>query len=293
MSDLRVAKSFLQAHLPASLQKKIHWPSLQLQSEQYLDHSLNQTTTDVLFRVQFGDAQGFISILIEHQSTVDRWMPFRVLHYCLSILQRYLKSHPNMDLPLVVPIVFYSGQAPYHASMDIFTLFGEHESLARELFLKPFQLIDLCRLSDEELRNHTWASVMEIVQKHVRSAGFMAYFKTLAPVLRELLGQEAQDYIMSTLQYIWNTAELDNPQEFVNIIESQVANKIGEETMTLAEVCRRQGYEEARKETLTLVESRQFHTKQQIAKRLIERGLDLGFVSTVTDLTLEELALIK
>ena len=254
MSDLRVAKSFLQAHLSTPLQKIIRWDSLRLEPNQHVSHALKQSCTDVLYRAKMGDQDGFISILVEHQSTVDRLMSFRILRYCTDIMAQHLKSHPGANLPLVIPLVFYSGQAPYQASTDLFTLFGEHETLARSTFLKPFQLIDLCRISDDELRAHTWASVMEMVQKHARSKDFIRYCRALIPILREIFGQAAHDYLMSTLQYIWNTAELDNSKEFVKMIETDVSAKIGENTMTLAEVFRQEGYEKAQRETKTLAD---------------------------------------
>jgi len=127
---------------------------------------------------------------------------------------------------------------------DVFPLFGTLEGLAREIFLKPFHLIDVGRIPDEELRAHTWAGVMELVQKHIWSRDFLSIMKALAPLLRELSEQEGEDYIYGTLKYICNTADLNDPVEFSRIITSAVSSELGEKVMSLAKKWQQEGREE-------------------------------------------------
>ncbi len=47
--------------------------------------------------------------LIEHQSTPDKLMAFRLLRYGLAAMQRHLDAGHD-TLPLVVPILFYHGK---------------------------------------------------------------------------------------------------------------------------------------------------------------------------------------
>ena len=55
-----------------------------------------------------------IFFLIEHQSTIDYSMPYRILMYCLEILKRAIditkigKSY--YKIPMVYPIVIYTGK---------------------------------------------------------------------------------------------------------------------------------------------------------------------------------------
>ena len=37
----------------------------------------------------------FIYLLLEHQSTVDPWMPLRFLRYMLEIWELYIAQHPD------------------------------------------------------------------------------------------------------------------------------------------------------------------------------------------------------
>jgi len=298
MSDLRVAKSFLQAHLPENILSQVNWGTLKLQPSQCVDKHLTETLTDILYRVEFGKREGYISILVEHQSTVDPLMAFRILSYSIDIMNRALKQHPEESLPLVVPLVFYSGKTPYCHTTDIFQLFGSLEPLAREIFLKPFHLIDVGRIPDDELRRHTWASVMELVQKNIWARDFLSFIKELAPLLRAYIRENGDEYIYTTLKYIYNSANLDDPLEFVKIIKTEISSELGEKTMTLAQkvyqdgenIGLQKGLQKGRQEGHQEGEQA---AKLAIAQNMLKQGADPEFVAKVTELDISILESVE
>jgi len=307
MSDLRVAKSFLHAHLPDKILKRIDLSSLKLAPSHHVDPRLSETMTDMLYRVSFEEGEeGYIALLVEHQSTAERLMPFRVLSYIINIMRDHLKEHPKADLPLVVPLVFYSGKAAYPYTQDIFELFGALEPLARDIFLKPFQLIDLCRIPDAELRKHTWASVMELVEKHIWAKNLLPFLKVLTPFLRKLEKEGGDDYLYATLHYICHAGEMDNSEEFVKIINNEVSPTLGDKMMSLAKQWhdngradgraagrmegRMEGRVEGRVEGETIgLQKGEKAEKQAIAQRMLKEGVDLKFIVKITGLTIEEI----
>jgi len=82
----------------------------------------------------------------------------RVFRYLTLLLERHIAQKKNpLPLPLVYPIIVYTGAKPYTYATDFFNLFGtENKELAKSLFLSPFQLVDVCRKSDEEIKKHDW-----------------------------------------------------------------------------------------------------------------------------------------
>ena len=72
--------------------------------------------------------------------------------------------------------MFYHGQAPYTGPRDIQSLIDAPEALIKRLF-DPFHLIDSHDLSDEALREQTWAGIMAFVLKHARARDFMIFIK--------------------------------------------------------------------------------------------------------------------
>ena len=74
-------------------------------------------------------------------------MPLRLLKYSISGIEAHLKKERQSnksveDLPLFYPLLLYNGKQKYPYSMDLFELFQD-PNLARQIFLQPFQLVDL------------------------------------------------------------------------------------------------------------------------------------------------------
>ena len=97
--------------------------------------------------------KSYIYFLLEHQSTPDELMAFRKLQYNVALMNQHLKKG-NKKLPVIVSLCLYNGnKSPYPHSTDVFDCF-ENIELAKELMFKPFKLIDLSVLSDEEIEQH-------------------------------------------------------------------------------------------------------------------------------------------
>ena len=86
MTDKRVAREFLETHLPAEILKIVALNNLNLQKESYIDEELKLSMTDIVFQTTFSNKPGYLYMLIEHQSTPDEMMPFRIYKYIFSII---------------------------------------------------------------------------------------------------------------------------------------------------------------------------------------------------------------
>ncbi len=110
MSDPAAAAGELRAVLPQWLVALIDWDSMVPASGAYILPDLRNRDCDVLFRTTLAGRDGFVHLLLEHQSSPDKHMPLRVLEYMVAIWGRYLKEHPNTEYyPLVIPVVVNSG----------------------------------------------------------------------------------------------------------------------------------------------------------------------------------------
>ena len=107
------ARDFLAIHLPETLRALCNLQTLKLESSSFIEPGLRARYSDVLWSLQTTEGEGYIYVVIEHQSSPDPHMAFRLLRYALSAMQRHLDAgHPT--LPLVIPMLFYHGtQSPY------------------------------------------------------------------------------------------------------------------------------------------------------------------------------------
>ena len=81
-----VAYELLQAHLPQEVLAIIDTSTLKLEKESFVEPDLSTSIADVLFSVKFNDTDGYIYLLLEHQSTPEHFMAFRLFKYMVNIL---------------------------------------------------------------------------------------------------------------------------------------------------------------------------------------------------------------
>lgn len=128
LHDVAEATSFLQRHLPQEVSQALRWPTLKLLEGSFVDEHLRESEADFLYEVQHGsgEASVWIYILLEHQSTPDRWMRFRLLKYCCRIWDLSFRACPDQRaLPAIVPLVFYQGERSWSYSSEFADLFAE------------------------------------------------------------------------------------------------------------------------------------------------------------------------
>jgi predicted transposase YdaD len=103
------AEVLLRHNLPARLISAVDWSSLRRESGTLADLD-RETRKDLLFSARYlhcpEEPPHFF--LIEHQSTVERWMALRMLDYCGRLMQRWHEVHPDSPwIPEVTPLVVY------------------------------------------------------------------------------------------------------------------------------------------------------------------------------------------
>lgn len=83
LSHRATARDFLDIHLPAPLRALCNLNTLRLESGIFIDDELRASHSDILYSLQTQAGEGYIYLLIEHQSSADRHMAFRLMRYAL------------------------------------------------------------------------------------------------------------------------------------------------------------------------------------------------------------------
>ena len=104
LSDVTAATSFLQAHLAPAVSQRVDWATLRLVEGSFVDEAFRTSEADLLYEVAqcTGDASLWPYVLVEHQSTPDRWMRLRLLKYCCRIWERQL-TKKRREAPAFMP----------------------------------------------------------------------------------------------------------------------------------------------------------------------------------------------
>jgi predicted transposase YdaD len=105
------AAAELRAALPDFVVSQVDWTSLKPERGSVVDPELRQTETDMLFSARLrGGRVVLFYVLLEHQSSVDRWMALRLLRYVVRQLEHWRQENPGSErLPVIIPLVMYHG----------------------------------------------------------------------------------------------------------------------------------------------------------------------------------------
>ncbi|QMD23041.1 Rpn family recombination-promoting nuclease/putative transposase [Citrobacter freundii] len=272
------ARDFLDIWLPESLRALCNLNTLKLESGSFVEEDLRASYSDVLWSLQTTKGRGYIYALIEHQSSPDAHMAFRLMRYAIAAMQRHLDAG-HKTLPLVVPILFYHGVAsPYPFSLCWLDEFDDPET-ARRLYGATFPLVDITVVSDDEIMQHRRMALLELVQKHIRERDLMLLVDKLAVLL---VKEHANDSQIETLfNYLLQSGSATRFEAFIRKLAGRVPLH-KERLMTIAECLRESGRKEGKMEG-------KLDEALRIAHAMLEKGIDRDLVLLITGLSIDEL----
>jgi predicted transposase YdaD len=155
------AAAELRAALPSHVVAEVDWETLRPEPGSVVDPELRETETDLLFSARLRTGRPLLLyVLLEHQSSVDRWMAWRMLRYVVRLGEQWRREHlEGTRLPVIVPLVMYHGTdeawtAPRRVE-ELFDLPEEAEERERWRLLVPrfeYLLDDLTAEREEALK---------------------------------------------------------------------------------------------------------------------------------------------
>jgi predicted transposase YdaD len=155
------AAAELRATLPSHLVSAVDWDTLRPEPGSVVDPELRKTESDLLFSARLRTGRPLLLyVLLEHQSSVDRWMALRMLRYVVRWVELWRQQHPESTrLPVIIPLVMYHGAdgawtAPRQVE-ELFDVPEEGEERERWRALVPrfeYLLDDLTAEREEALR---------------------------------------------------------------------------------------------------------------------------------------------
>jgi hypothetical protein len=154
-SHPQMVRDLLEGFVRADWLAQLDYSSLERVNSSYVSDDLRDRADDVVWRVRWGKDWVYIYLLIEFQSTVERYMAVRTLTYVGLLYQDLIRTRqlsPDRKLPPVLPIVLYNGAARWGAPGDIGSLIqAGPRALERYRPQGRYLLIDERRYRDSEL----------------------------------------------------------------------------------------------------------------------------------------------
>ena len=289
LTQPEIARDFMELHLPAELRAICDLTTLKLESGSFVEDDLRHFS-DVLYSLKTAGGDGYVHVLIEHQSSPDKHMAFRLIRYAVAAMQRHLEAG-HKKLPLVIPVLFYTGKrSPYPYSTRWLDEFDD-PTLAGSLYSNAFPLVDVTVIPDDEIADHRSMAALTLLQKHIHQRDLAELVDRLAPIL--LAGYLSSSQVISLVHYIVQAGETADAEAFVRELALRVPQH-GDALMTIAQQLEQKGIEKG----IQLGEQRGIEKgrnegKLEVARTMLSSGIDRSTVMKMTGLTEEDLAQIR
>jgi len=192
--DLQHARGLLRSLVPEALATGVDWRTLALVDGSFIDPQLAERQTDLLYSVELEQRPVLLYLLLEHQSSSDRWMPLRMLVYMTRIWERHREQHPTADkLPAIVPMVLHHSANGWSVPTSLAALLDVDQELRR--CIEPyvvdlqFRLIDLTRQDDRELRGWLTTDLGKLVALSLKHGPYDTVLESRLREWVDLLGR--------------------------------------------------------------------------------------------------------
>ena len=290
LSHPETARDFMALHLPPALLAICDLSTLKLESGSFVEDDLRPYYSDVLYSLKTRSGDGYVHVLIEHQSTPDKHMAFRLMRYAVAAMQRHLDAG-HKTLPLVIPVLFYQGKrSPYPYSMNWLDSFSERER-ATALYSGNFPLVDVTVIPDEEIMQHRSMAALTLLQKHIRQRDLKGLLDQLVSLMLTefMTGQQ----VIALVNYMLQAGETPDAKAMIRELAQRVPQH-EDELMTLAQQLEQIGLKKGLEQGLEqgLAQGRQLGEREaslNIARNLLKSGMDVLSVMKVTGLSEEDL----
>ncbi|HGJ5854519.1 Rpn family recombination-promoting nuclease/putative transposase, partial [Arsenophonus nasoniae] len=273
------------------------------ESGSFIDSEMKNYQSDILYSVNTKKGNGYIYVLIEHQSTPDKLIAWRLMRYSMAAMQKHLEAG-HKQLPLVFPILFYCGeQSPHPYSTNWLDCFHDRK-LAERIYTNPFQLADVSTLDDGDIMKHKRMALLELIQKHIRRRDMTELMNEIVTLLS--YNYYTDNQVITLFNYLIQEGNAQKPMEFITEIAKQSEKHEGA-LMTIAQALRQEGLQEGlqkglqrgklegRQEGYQLgkndgVQEGEKQASMKIARQMLESGMDRQSVMKFTGLNDDEMS---
>ena len=245
------------------------------------------TESDLIYKLRLHGQDAYVVILLEFQSTVDRFMALRILNYMTAFYLDYVQSHKRAQkLPPLFPIVLYRGKRPWTAPARMSELIDNYDLLGR--FAVQFEY---CQIAEQNFSQTELLRIGNIV-----STVFLTEMQYEPALLVEECGnlfdredQQAFGLFMNWLLNLTTHGRMAS-DEYAQIMQ-QISSKEEVKAMLLTSL--QDYYERAAQDAAQKLEHEieqkiklesKLESKLEIARTMLLKGLTPTLIAELTGL---------
>ena len=166
LDDEEELKSFILEFVGINIQNE----EVEKCNNEYITNQYQLYESDMVYKIKGKN----VYFLIEHQSTVDINMPYRILNYYLETLKMVMNSSKVNKYPLIIPIVLYTGDKSWRVETE-YNKRIEKNTIEEKYIKMKYELVNINQYTEEELlEKNTLLSYALLLEKNRGKASLMS-----------------------------------------------------------------------------------------------------------------------
>lgn len=279
LGDRETAESLFLEYLPAEITRHMDFSTLEIHKDTFVDKTLSDFYSDLLYRIRLSGSTAYIYLLIEHKSWEDRFLGFQVLKYMVRIWELHIKQHKkDKSIPVILPFIIYHGSKEWRLGNEFMTLFDAPDFVKQYIPNFEYSLQDVSHLPDEEIRGRVLVRILLNILKYIFNPELSHKLSGILQLFGEISDKtKLTEYFEVMLKYLTTSAKNLTDQDLKDSV-AKALSEGGEIMATIAEQWKR----EAKKETT-----------MDIIKKSLKAGLPIPTIEKITGIPAEEINKFK
>ena len=280
LSNKQEAAKFMNKVL--KINYKIMAEKLELYNKEYITTKFEKMESDIVYKI----AEKNTYMIIEHQSIVDRSMPYRIFQYTAELLREVIEKDKVKNInylqPRIIAIVLYTGNRKWNIQ-NIDDLQAPLEGYKK--IKPPYILVDINKFSKRELlEDDLMITKAMLIEKEKSVEGILNSLEQIRKKILANPNKRQMQLFMTIVRYILLSI---NDEETKTLLQAEIEEMKGvEEDMLHATMVLNEAFEKREKK------GRMAGIKE-IAKKLLKQNMKIETISEITGLTIEEIEKLK
>lgn len=271
---------------------KIKKDNLIRYNSSYITRKYKVNEANIVYKIKNKD----VFILTEHKSNVDYNMPFKMLNYCIDIIQECIRNNKRKGIvvyPTVIPILIYTGDRPWKVQNNF-----KEEQIGDFIFEKykidmEYNLVDINKCNNNFLfKQKSLFGYGMLIEKAKNEKELKNVFKS---IIEDTKDEKILEEIVKIVFYLYNKIL---SKEFKSEILERIHERIGEGRMSnFVERFEEENIRKAKKELeeakKVAMEIGKREGRMNTVKNMIKEEYKDEVIMKITEITKRELEEIK
>jgi len=297
-SSPAIMRELLQGFVPLEWVRDMDFDTLEQVKSSFVRQNYREKESDVIYKVKYKGSEIYIYLLLEFQSTVDRFMALRMLSYIIDLYESIRVSEPKRKtLPYVFPVMLYNGDRKWNAAVSLEKLIEMSEKY--DVYLPGFTYF---KIAINEFSYRTLAKIRNALSavfmiENVSKDKIDEVAKVVVDLIKGELNESVKEAVFNWIRRLFESKDID----------FETMDKLNEKEVGMALLSLynqgmqvgikqgiKQGMEKGKQEGIQLgikqgMQKGEYRKAIEIVRRMYRKGLSMDIIEETTGLSRDEI----